>query len=167
MKLDLSRCAPPGLELKIEKRVFGWGMVLAVLFSLSFFIHFFNELERLLYWRNGAERTLRPNAVMPDFVEVLGNALLGFVILALCMAAFILVHYAYHHQGSKSIYLMRRLPNRWELHRRCITLPLAAVLLCLAAGFLLLLIYFAVYMRATPAVCLTPGQWRKIWSVIR
>lgn len=164
MKPDLSRYAPPGMDIKVEKRVMGWGMTFSALFSLSFFLRFSDGLKRL-YWNNGAGRTLKANAVMPDFAQLLGGALLGFLILALCMAAFIPIHYAYHHQGSKSVYLMRRLPDRWERHRRCWTLPLCAVLLCLAAAFVLLLIYFAVYMLATPKACLTPGQWRKIWSV--
>ncbi len=164
MKLDLSRCAPPGLDLRPEKGAFGGGMAFSALFSLSFLTRFSDELERL-YWRNGMERTLRPDAVMPDFVQVLGGALIGFAVLALCMAAFVAVHYACHHQGSKSIYLMRRLPNRWERHRRCWTLPLLGIAACLLAAFVLLLIYYAIYMLATPEVCLTPGQWRKIWSV--
>ena len=44
-------------------------------------------------------------------------------------------NYQSHYRGSRSIYLMRRLPDRWELHRRCLILPLlelAATLLLLA-----------------------------------
>lgn len=164
MKPDLSRYAPPGLDLKPEKRVFVWGMGLSTLFSL-FFLSEFASQRAGLYWTFGAKPTLRPDAVMLDFVDILHPFLMGFLILALCMAAFIPIHYAYHHQGSKSVYLMRRLPDRWERHRRCWTLPLCGVLLCLAAAFVLLLIYFAIYMLATPKACLMPGQWRKIWSV--
>jgi uncharacterized membrane protein YqhA len=90
----------------------------------------------------------------------------GFLILALCMLALIVYHYAYHYQGSKSIYLMKRLPNRWEMHRRCITLPLLAALICLIAAIAFLLIYFGIYMVFTPKECLTLGQWQKIWSVL-
>lgn len=166
MKLDLSRFAPPGWDLRREKQIFGFGMVLAAFVGLVYFLCCFCSALDQLYGRNGAERTLRPDAVMPDFVNVLGGALLGFAILALCLAAFIPLHYAYHHQGSKSIYLMRRLPDRWERHRRCWTLPLLALAACLLAAFVLLLIDFAIYMLATPKVCLTPHQWQKIWRVI-
>ncbi len=166
MKLDLSRCAPPGLDLRAETCLFGGCMALSTLFSLSFLVRFFEERDRL-YRSSGSERTLLPDAVMPDFADVLDGALIGFAVLALCMAAFVAVHYAYHHQGSKSIYLMRRLPDRWERHRRCWTLPLLGIAACLLAAFVLLLIYYAIYMLATPEVCLTPGQWRKIWRVIR
>jgi amino acid transporter len=103
---------------------------------------------------------------MTDFYAILGGALYGFLILALCMPALILYHYAYHYQGSKNIYLMRRLPNRWELHKRCVTLPLLAALICLLSVLVLLCIYLGIYMTATPRECLTPGQWQKIWSVL-
>lgn len=165
MKLDLSRFAPPGWNLETEKRIFGWGMALSTLFSMSYIINFLSE-RQALYWKIGTEVQLRPDAVMPDFVDVLHPLLMGFPLLALCLAAFIPLRYAYHHQGSKSIYLMRRLPDRWERHRRCWTLPLLGIAACLLAAFILLLIYYAIYMAATPEACLTPHQWQKIWRVI-
>lgn len=165
MKLDLSRHAPPGLDLAPELRVFTAGMALSALFSLLFYAVRYSDRLEQLYWKNGAERTLIPGAVMPDFAEVLGQALIGFLIVAVCMAAFAAVHYSCHYQKSKSIYTMRRLPNRWELHRRCLTLPLAGLAASLLAAFLLLLVYYAAYMLITPDTCLTPDQWRKIWSV--
>ena len=164
MKIDLARYVPPGSDLKPETRVFGWGMALSTLFSMVFLAELFHERADL-YRKAGSEMILKTGAFMPDFVEILHPFLLGFPILALCMAAFIPVHYACFYRDSKSIYLMRRLPSRWELHRRCLTVPMCAVLCCLAAALVLLLIYFAVYMLATPENCLRPGQWQKIWSV--
>lgn len=166
MKLDLSRHAPPGLDPAPEMRVFAVGMALSAIFSLVFFAGRYADQLNRLYWKNGTERTLIPGAVMPDFVEVLGQALIGFLIVAACMAAFAVIHYSYHYQESKSIYTMRRLPRRWELHRRCLTLPVAGLTVSLLAAFLLLVIYYAAYMLMTPDTCLTPDQWRKIWSVI-
>jgi len=78
----------------------------------------------------------------------------------------VIVHYQYHHRVSKSIYTMKRLPNRWELHRRCWSLPLCCFAAVLLTGFLLLLVYYAVYLLVTPAENLAPDQWKKLWSVI-
>jgi hypothetical protein len=166
MRFDLSRHAPPGFVLRPERRFFLAGMACAVLYSLGFLGRFFDARTNL-YRYEGTKRVLLPGTLMPDFYVLLDNALIGFVVLALCMLVFILWHYLYHRQNSKSIYLMRRLPKRWELHRRCLTLPLAAVLLCLLAAGLLLLVYYWIYMAATPDVCLTPQQWQKLWSVLR
>lgn len=164
MKLDLARHAPLGFNLRHERQFFVTGMVCAVLYSFTFPYRYANALTQL-YRYEGTKRVLPADAAMPDFSVLLDTALVGFFILALCMLALIPYHYAYHYQGGRSIYLMRRLPNRWELHRRCLTLPLLAVALCLLAAFMLLLIYFGVYMAITPEICLTPGQWAKIWSV--
>ncbi|MCI6719931.1 MAG: hypothetical protein MR451_03855 [Clostridiales bacterium] len=166
MTHKLSRWAPPGFPLRTELQFFGSGMFFAALYS-ALFLHRYFIARNDLYETFGTSRVLRPDAVMPDFIVLLGGFLLGFAVLALCMAGFALYHYLYHWQGgSKSIYLMRRLPDRWELHRRCLTLPLAGAVLCGLAALLLFCLYFILYMTATPADCLTPGQWQKVWSVI-
>lgn len=165
MRIDLTRYAPPGVDIYREKKWFVAGMLTGVFCSMDFFIRYFNRRANL-YIRAGTKMVLDTNAVMPDFAEVLGGSLLFFLIPAVFMAATALYHYAYHYQGSRSIYLMRRLPDRLELHRRCLTLPLLAILLCLLTCFSLLLVYFWIYMTFTPKDCLTPGQWWKIWSVL-
>ena len=102
---------------------------------------------------------------MPDFVEIFDRSYWGFLVVILIALATIGMHYIYHYQESKSIYTMRRLPSRWELHRRCLTLPVVAIVVYLIMAFAILLILYTAYMKITPDVCLTPGQWQKIWSV--
>ena len=165
MKIDLSRHAPPGMELKEEKTLFTVGMSLSVIFSVFYFGSRYSSALSDLYWRNGSIRTLKDGAIMIDFVEILGKGLLGFLIVSALMIAAAVMHYVYHFHESKSIYTMRRLPSRWELHRRCLTLPLVAIAIYLIMAFAILLILYTAYMKITPDVCLTPGQWQKIWSV--
>ena len=166
MKINLSRYAPPGFELRTELQFFIAGMALATLHSLSFLTRFAHAKSDL-YGRIGTDRYLLPGAVMPDFHTLVGKALIGFLVLAIWwILVFVSAHYGYHFAGSKSIYLMRRLPDRWELHRRCWTLPLLVVLLCLLTATILFLVYYGIYMAATPKECLTPHQWQKIWSVL-
>lgn len=164
-KFDLRRYAPPGLELAMEGQMLFGGLLLSLLFSLSFLFRYSENYNDLYYWKEGTERVRVwiEGAIMPDFVVILGHALTGFWITATVMLSLIAVHYGYHHQGSKSVYLMRRLPDRWERHRRCLTLPILAALLALACGFVMLHLYFLLYMSVTPEQCLTPCQWRKIW----
>ena len=167
MKLDLSRHAPPGMPLKEEKTVYIVGMAFSAIFGLSSFTSRFSNHLAELYWVNGSTKTLKVGAIMPDFVEILDGTLVGFFVLSACFLAQIAAHYVYHYQGSKSIYTMRRLPNRRELHRRCLTLPVLAATIFLIMAFVFLLIFYADYMIVTPDVCLTPDQWQKIWSVRR
>lgn len=133
--------------------------------SMLFLVRFFNDRTDLFY-RSGNQALLRAGAVMTDFGVLVNDTLWGFVLLAVCMLCMAVFRYAYFYRDSKSICLMRRLPDRWELHRRCLALPLAAVAVCLLAASLVLLADLAVYYAFTPGECLTPHQWQKLWSVI-
>lgn len=165
MKLELLRLSPPGYKLRQEGAVFIWGLVSALIYSFGFLWRYC-DARNGLYNYLGGKKTLLPDAVMPDMIELLGSALAGFFVLALCMLAMIIFRYAYHRQGSKSIYLMRRLPSKAELHRRCLVLPILAALACLLLAAAVLLGFYGIYMTATPKECLMPDQWQKIWSVL-
>jgi hypothetical protein len=72
-----------------------------------------------------------------------------------------------HRQGgSRSDYLMRRLPDRWEYPRRCVTLPLLGAVAIIAEFLIVTLIYFAVYALFTPGICLPAGWQDGLWRVI-
>lgn len=168
MKNKITRYVPLGIALKPELGFIGAGMGGSLVYSLSFVVRYLNARITLYEWRKGEGgkmiKQLSAGAVMPDFAGILEDALYGFGILSLCMLLVALYHYFYHYQESKSVYLMRRLPDRWEWHRRCLTLPAAVMVLCLLTALLLLLIFFGIYMIGTPQECLTPGQWAKLWQ---
>lgn len=161
-QINWARYAPPGAELKGHKYLFRFGLILALIYAACFLLEYGEEYGDL-FWVNGDLRVLRSGVVMPDFVVLLDNYLIGFGALAVAMLLYAGVYYQYHRQETKSIYLMRRLPNRWELHRRCWTLPVVSAAASAAAGFVVLLLFFWLYMEMTPASCLTPGQWQKLW----
>ena len=165
MKLpDMKRYAPLGFPLETERNLYLVGLICSVLYSMLFFVRYIAERDILLAaaedgWSDGTK-------VMPDFAELISGCFNGFFILGTAMLVFILYHYAYHHQGSRPIYLMRRLPRRTELHRRCLTIPLLAALGCMCAVLLLCFIYFGVYMLFTPHIYLAPDQWGKLWRIM-
>lgn len=161
---ELSYHAPAGMGIKEEKKIFMIGMVASIMVSLSVFSTRYMDCYERLYWKNGAERTIIPEAIMPDFAEILGESFIGFKVVIALMIATAVMHYAYHFEESKSIYTMRRLPSVWELHRRCLTLPVCGIVISLVTAFVLLLIYYDVYMTVTPEICVTPGQWQKLWG---
>ena len=164
-RLDLDRFAPVGYDWRQELKYFAGGLIGAFLYSLPFLYHLSNA--RSLLYRTSAltgQRVLREGMVMPDFAELIGKSLLAFPLVALMMVIFGVLHYAYHRRGSRSDYTMCRLPDRREMHRRCLIIPVCTVLICLIAGFAMLLVYYEIYMLATPPECLTPGQWEKLWT---
>ena len=94
------------------------------------------------------------------FAEIAGSALLPMALLAAAMPFLAAWHYLGHRQGGRSDYLMRRLPDRWEFHRRCLSLPalfLAAALLLTAV---LLLLFFAAYRRDIPPEAMVPVEFQ-------
>ena len=146
---------PPGVSFGKECAGVCAGAVLAALYSLRFFLSYFSA-RAALYETDSLTREamLREDAVLPAFSRILGTSLRGFSVLAFLLLFVAAYHYAYHFRGSRSILLMRRLPRRFELHRRCLAVPALGLLLCLAAALLLLGLYFLVYRFATPAGCL-------------
>jgi len=164
MKNFLERSYPMGYNYKTELKVLLTMLAAGVLISFFRFISAYSLEILALYINRGAELILDESRVMPDFVYILGDKLL--ILLILAAFTFVLascIHYAYHRYGSKSIYLMRRLPNRFELHRRCLSIPLIFSFIILLAAALLLLICYSIYTISTPEACLTPNQWQKIW----
>lgn len=158
----LDELFPVGVEPKRELMWVGIGWGAALLYSAGFFIAFRNAYDNLFY-RWGVERSLMPGALMPDFGVLLGRSLVGFLVVALGMIGLAAYHYAYHSQDSKSIYLMRRLPQRWELLRRCAAAPLLCALVSLLLAFLTLLLYYWFYMAFSPEGCVVSGQWARLW----
>ena len=164
MNSFLKRSYPPGFNYQSELKAVFNTLVASIIISLSRFVGAYSSQRQSLYIRIGTDRFLDESRVMPDFVYVLGdklNILLILAALALMIAS--AVHYAYYHTGSKSIYLMRRLPNRFELYKRCLLMPLIYALVFLLAAAALLLICYAAYMSMTPEACLSPNQWQKLW----
>ena len=158
-RLDLSRLVPPGYDWHkpLYMLLTCWG--LGLLYSLRFLFEW-GELRRALY-RNG---TLRPGAMMADFSELFRPV--GAVFLAVAavfLLAGIVTLIAYGRRGARGDYTMRRLPQRFERIRRVASLPALMCLTTLLLCFLLMLLYFLIYMTRTPAVCIPPAQWAKIW----
>ena len=152
MKLQekIKNIIPVGYDAKEELMIFEGGLILSVLFgSGSFLMKLSNAISRL-YWINGSKRILKNDAVMPHFTEILGNSLIFFAVLFIICLAFSYVHYYYHTWGSKSIYTMKRLPQKNEFSKRIFTLPLIMAVTVLALFLVTLGVLFAVYYFRTP-----------------
>ncbi len=141
----------------------GWiagGTIGVALFHFIRFVAYYDYCLGTLY--RDAKRTILidPNAedrwvYMPSFGEMMENRYYLFIMIALLMAALAVYNYKYHFQGSKSIYLMRRLPDKGNLTRRCLTLPLLGILTCIILAVIVTGLCYWVYMTNTPEVYLT------------
>jgi len=161
----LQRHAPPGLNIAGERNWYVLLMTLATLWSTIYLFAYAEAYDRLFAHRLGV-KTLQPQAQMPPFARLMENTMVLFPLLGLLILAAGADHYLYHHRGSKSIYTMRRLPDRWLLHRRCLTLPLAALTFTALWVLALIGVYAAIYQFVTPAGCLPPDAWVGFWRAL-
>ncbi|MBM6725069.1 hypothetical protein [Pseudoflavonifractor phocaeensis] len=155
----LSRLFPLGWPWQKEITAAACALALSALTALTLFAYRFGEALDSLYYGTGPERQLVQGAMVPSYPQVLGNAFLAFGLMALCLVLLPIAHFLFHRQGARSDYLMRRLPQRWELARRCLggsALLLAGTVLTAAVLFGL---FFICYLAFTPAGCLPPDVW--------
>lgn len=165
MKNKIHRLYPLGYELKIEFTVMILSLATSLLYSFTYLDKFYDYYGDLFEYI-GNKRILLEYSKMEDFYIILDKSLVGFAGVILIALFFAVVHYTYHYSDSKSIYLMKRLPKKNELHIRCLTLPVIYIATSILAAFLLLLLYYFHYMSITPDECLTPDQWVKLWRSI-
>ena len=164
MRKWLKKCTPPGIPLRGELSFLLLGNLCALLLSFGFLANY-HTARMSLFDFIGGKRVLIEEAQIADFTELIHRTLWGFAVVALAMSGMILYHYFYYRQGSKSIYLMKRLPNPWERHLRALALPLAAILATVLLAVLIRFLYFVLYLLATPKECLPPQVWQQLWRL--
>ena len=165
MKLDLSRYFPVGIERRRELRRLLYAALAALLYSMGFLVRLAGAHGELYTELRDGTRVLIKGAVAEDFARLLRGSMIGFWVMAGAALLWASYFYGYHYQGSRSIYLMRRLPQRGELHRRCLAFPIFSVLALLLLMALTTAAYFLIYMSVMPAECVRPGQLGRLFGV--
>lgn len=145
--------APLGIELANEVMLFVSGITLAVLYSFVYLVSYIAARNEL-YEKVADRWILRQGAIMPAFDTLIEGRMIGFGVVMILMLGIIVYHYIYHHMDSKLVYLMKRLPSKWELHKRCLVLPIAGILVTIACMLILWLVYYGIYLLFTPQQCL-------------
>ena len=158
----MTRQVPPGLDWWTELKWAVSGLGVGALWSLTAFgYQFSNALRRLYDWVGGKSILVESRTIDP-FPELLYQAMAGLLLGILLTIPLACYHYAYHYLGSRSIYLMRRLPDGWELWRRCLTVPALLAVVFLLTIELLTFLYFLIFLLATPDACLPTEPWRQL-----
>ena len=101
---------------------------------------------------------------LPKFDKLLYGA---FPLLPVVFAAtvfMIILNYRSYRRPTKGFYVMRRLPNGWEMHKRCLLLPLAGLLLhviiCVTVCFVCYLVYWHCSLPGRLPMYTTFRFWR-------
>ena len=152
-KLDWDRYVPLGMDGKNVWNKMCMGLGAAAGFSLSFLSRFSDAVDDLYIYRGGSRFLIEGAKIVP-FRELRLGVFWAFAVMAFALALTAVSFYNYHSQGSRSIYTMKRLPNRWELWRRVLSLPLWAMAVCGLTALLLTGLYYGIYLLFTPQGCL-------------
>jgi len=149
----LEKHAPLGMDLTSEIGMYILGVIVATGQSLLFLLSYSGAYQELYEYRGG-KKVLIEGAFIQPF-DNLAEGLFTFGIIV-CVVSLLTViyHYIYHYQGSKMMYLMKRLPDKTDLKKRCWTLPVAGAVIMAVWMFILRMIFYAVYMLCTPSQCL-------------
>ncbi|MBR2370400.1 MAG: hypothetical protein IKA82_00100 [Clostridia bacterium] len=146
--------SPPGMSLRSEAVFLAVGNIVGFLYSLGFIVRYFQERATLFKYDKALGYILKEGAKIEPFVELLEDAFVIFLITAVASLSFIIMRYAYFHQGSKSVYLMKRLPDPTLRHKMSIKAPVLYCLLTLGAMLACFLLYLAIYYLFTPTQCM-------------
>lgn len=131
-------------------------LLCALISYISFYAAMQTALSAVRYFTTDGTLYVIPGVVMEYFPRLLkGTNLTLLFYLAICVS-WAADNYLGAHRNTKSVYLMRRLPDRWEYHRRCVGLPLLAALLCILLRLVLIPVFFQIYLHATPMEALPP-----------
>lgn len=161
----LKRLAPPGTDLSKRLLEFWLWICCIAVFHLVFYAKLYSALDDLYYYRYG-EKVMAEYTVMKPLGELLDHTLAGFLMAVLWQLFRIFSNYRSFYRESRSIYLMKRLPGKMELHRRCIGLPAVFIMGFMAIAALLTAFAFAVYFTKTPKQCLPTFMEINLWRML-
>lgn len=146
---------PPGFPRAEERFLQRCALALA---SLAGFIIFLCQFSTTLRGLQAALRSGAEGLTMPPLPALTAGCWIGFLVLALGQGVLAAAHYLWHYQGGRSIYRMRTLPQRFELARRCLAAPAAALGWCVLAAVAVAVLCALYYRVFTPAGLL-PAHW--------
>ena len=151
--IDWNRHVPLGMDGEKTKNWLSLLVGVGGCCSMTFLVDYLYCRNELFVTIRG-KRYLNPEAKMAAFETLMEGVFHPMAVVAAGMALIAVLMYFYHYQESRSIYTMKRLPNRWELWRRCLTLPTAFLLLCGVVTAVLTLLYWLIWRFCTPIRCL-------------
>lgn len=148
----MERCVkylPPGCGVRGMWIICVTHLAATVWTNMVFFSRWRSQLSKIELWAHRIDVSAE-RAGMPDLERLISGCLYPYLTLVITMLAAAGVFYLSFYMESRSIWLMRRLPDRWELHFRCLAFPLAALLAGAVLCAVLLAVDRYVYVTYTP-----------------
>ncbi len=162
MKNSIKYYAPIGISFKTIFWFIAFQYGIIILNSFNFFNKFHDALytqERLSYQTGQISQ-------MENFATLV-RLMFPSVPLAFfaCLCGLGIYNFGHHYKESQSVYLMKRLPNKYEYFRRVMTIPIISALLLLVLVFVLLMTYYVIYISKSPEGSVASGQLKLLFDV--
>jgi hypothetical protein len=162
----IEKYAPPGADVRRELIYYAvFGFIFIICFSIGFVFTYFSTLDSLYMYDHG-RRVLIEGAEMEDINSLLRLKFAGFWGFAASCAVMAIAHYISFTNETRSIYVMKRLPDAKKLHMYCLTLPVLALLAGIVLTALLMHLYTQIYFHFTPAECMPEFSGLDIWGML-
>lgn len=162
----LKRNLPPGMDPLPQKNLFIIGNISVFIISFFAFLINYSSARQKLYMYLGGKLVLNTDATIDNFSSMLSLFYGVYFLLIMFILGYVIYNYADYRRGSKSIYTMKRLPSRFERHRRALTVPLISVAATVAIAIIAVFLFFIIYVLATPKTCLPHDVWGELWRLL-
>lgn len=157
-KFDIGKYFPAGYEYETEIKLLAVWLIGSVICSSSFFYRYYLAYQKLFVYSAVMQKWVLKNGVFMEKFSILSDGIFrGFFLGFLFLGILVFWHYRYYYRESKSIYLMKRLPDRWACWKSCILVPVIMGIFFFIIMVLLDIFYFQFYMWVTPNPCIWQG----------
>ncbi|MGI6766279.1 MAG: hypothetical protein ACOX4R_03555 [Lentihominibacter sp.] len=150
------RFMPIGSNMEKANFLFGLCICLGVGEHLLFFAKYIMEMRVIARSIKGV--TIEPGVAMPYFWELQNHTLYGYfaaILLVFIVQAY--WNYSYYNKETKSVYVMKRLPDRKEYARTIWVTPLIEALVIAVIMIGNIFIDYGIYTIFTPDVAILGG----------
>lgn len=153
-RIDFGNCFPSGYEYKKEQAAAGFLLTLGAVLSLQYFGRLHGHWQLLHDLLLAYKDTVLPEDIeAAPFLQLAGEYSALFLPYFFFLTIMAVYHYAYYYRESRSIYLMRRLPQRYVLAKSCLQAPLLGMAMGIAVMLALGLLYYGAYLLVIPVQC--------------
>ena len=154
------RHLPPGMNTDREKLAFVTGLVFLTIVYGIYLTDYYSDLSGLFVHNPRRTQELIVDPPVLYFTDYLAWLLLALILAVFLLLSGVLRNRRYFRTPSCSMYLMRRLPQRWEYARRVWTVPVLSALTVLVLAAVGLCILWGAYIHKTPIECLPEQLWQ-------
>lgn len=148
MRKRIKKLFPLGLDIPGQVAIIvGLLMVVFVFGYLQFFANYKSDVLVACYKPCEDVYLLKDNYQMPKFLPMLRNCF-NMVWYIIALLGIVIYNYRYHYGVYKSIYLMRRIENVWEIHRRCwgiVIIGILGAVICMIALWAMCYGHYCIY----------------------